>query len=814
MTDVVKRRLSAIVSADVAGYSRLMEQDEIVTVQTIKSYRKTMFSLIQQHNGHIVDSPGDNILSEFSSVVDAIQCAVEIQHVIKAKNAVVPETRRMEFRIGISLEDIIEEEDRIYGDGVNIASRVEGLANAGGICISGRAYDHIANKLALGYEDIGKHSVKNISVPIQVYRIPISSSDVSNASIRKAITKRFQWVVLGLIAGIVICAGSIAVWYGYLRPSQLASLAGSDKAIPPSKEAESSLSQKPIIAFLPFQNISDDSKQEYFVDGMTDEIIAQLSLNSRLAVISQNSVFFYKDKQVKIKQVGKELGARYVVEGSVRKAGDRVRITAQMIDSTTDTHLWTETYDRELRDVFALQDEIAQQIVVALDAEYVDAEMARVKRIPTENMTAYDLVLRGRSYPLHTEEGNAKAQDLYSRAIEVDPNYAGAYTALAYAKAQQTMSLLVPGLEQAYELAEKAIALDDSDSAAHRMIAAKHLLNRPELAAAKAERAIALNPNDAEAYVTLANILTKSSKPEKAIEPLRKAMRLNPNHPADYNSLLGYAYSLMSQYDKAISVLKDGLKRITLKGSSIGGIMPSFVYHGLCLSYCWAGRYEEAISAIEDGLREAPGHPRLVRDLIWVYQTIWMTQESDDSTVWDKALEIAEALPENSPVRRVALGEVYLFRKQYDESILVMEEAISLNPAGWDFANICNYIGRPEKALEMLENAGPLSREFLSWHLNLLGHTYGLSGRHPEAIAAFKKVLNLRLGRPDAFKAHLGLTMAYAQLDRLGEAQTEAEEVLKLAPNFSVKVYGERVPYKDPALAERDMAVLRKAGLK
>ena len=361
-----KRKLTAILSADVEGYSRLMGEDETATVQILKAYREVMTFHIQQHRGRVVDSPGDNLLAEFGSVVDALDCAVKIQHELKAKNSELPEKSRMEFRIGINLGDVIEDEERIYGDGVNIAARVESLSDSGGICISGTAYDQIAKKLPLGYEYIGEQTVKNIEKPIRVYRVlmdPEAAGKVIGE--KRPISRQWRWAAVALF----VVVGALAIWNFYLRPPfEPASV--EQMAYP--------LPDKPSIAVLPFNNMSEDPKQEYFSDGITEEIITSLSKTDQLFVIARNSTFIYKGKPVKVKQVAEELGVRYVLEGSVRKSEDRVRITAQLIDATAGHHLWAERYDRDLKDIFALQDEITMKIVTALRIKLTEGEQARM----------------------------------------------------------------------------------------------------------------------------------------------------------------------------------------------------------------------------------------------------------------------------------------------------------------------------------------------------------------------------------------------------------------------------------------------------
>jgi TolB-like protein/class 3 adenylate cyclase len=370
-TDRVKRKLTAILSADVKGYSRLMGEDEELTLRTLNTYKEAMGSFIQQYRGRIVGTAGDSVLAEFASVVDAVQCAVEIQQVLRAKNALLPETRRMEFRIGINLGDVIEEGDTIYGDGVNIASRLEGLAEAGGICISQSAYQQVENKLPLRYDYLGEHEVKNIAKPVQVYRARIESEAAppKMGKEKRPAGKGLSKAALAIIA-VVVIAGAGAFYQFVLRPSpSKTEVASKDKMAFP-------LPDKPSIAVLPFVNMSGDPKQEFLSDGMTEAIITALSKVRDLFVISRQSTFSYKGKPVKVKQVSEELGVRYVLEGSIQRSGDRVRITAQLIDALTGHHLWAERYERDLKDIFALQDEITMKILTATQVRLTAGEEA------------------------------------------------------------------------------------------------------------------------------------------------------------------------------------------------------------------------------------------------------------------------------------------------------------------------------------------------------------------------------------------------------------------------------------------------------
>src|SRR5512139_2215681 len=364
-TQDFRRKLTAILSADVKGYSRLMGEDEETTVRTITSHRNVLAAVIQKYRGRVVDSPGDNLLAEFVSVVDAVQSAVEIQEVIRGKNTELPEDRRMKFRIGINLGDVIQEGERIYGDGVNIAARLEGLAEAGGICISGSAYEQIENKLPLRYDYLGEHEVKNITKPVRVYRAQIESETVAR------------------------------------KPLEIAS----------KEKMAFPLPDKPSIAVLPFVNMSRDPDQEFFSDGMTEEIITALSKSPYLFVIARQSTFAYKGKPVKIKQVSDELGVRYVLEGSVRRSGEKVRITAQLIDATTGYHLWAERYDRKLREIFDLQDEIALKILKTVHEKLQPAFYLRIPGRGARNLEAFLKAIEAREWFYRAnKDDNATAQ--------------------------------------------------------------------------------------------------------------------------------------------------------------------------------------------------------------------------------------------------------------------------------------------------------------------------------------------------------------------------------------------------------------------
>jgi len=598
-TEDFKRKLTAILSADVKGYSRLMGEDEAATVRTITAYREVMTTLIQQHRGRVLDSPGDNLLAEFASVVDAVQCAVSVQKEFQARNAELPEDRRMEFRIGINLGDVIEEGDRIYGDGVNIAARLEALADPGGICISRTAFDHIESKLPLGYEFLGDQTVKNIAKPVGAYRV-LMEPRVTVAGTReekRVGLRRWQWAALAMVAVLVVGAAAVAIWNFYLRPSPPPAEVVSEKT--PGLE----LPDKPSVAVLPFVNIGGEAEQEYFSDGITEEIITTLSKVPHLFVIARNSVFTYKGKPVKVQQVGRELGVRYVLEGSVRKAGDRVRITAQLVDTATGGHLWSERYDRDLKDIFALQDEITMKILTAVRVKLTDGEQARLYDKGAVNLDSFMKVLQGIPYFYRfNKEGNIQARQMFEEAIALEPKNAGAYTLLGWTYLMEVWSGLSesPGrsMGRAAELAQKALALDDTLDLPHSLMGNIYLMSRQyEKAIAEEERAIALNPNGADAHAHLGMTLNYVGRPEEAIALLKKAIRLNPIPPNWYLFSLGDAYRLTEQYEVALAAYK---RVLHLNPDDIRA------HTGLTATYSLAGREEEARAAAAEVLRINP----------------------------------------------------------------------------------------------------------------------------------------------------------------------------------------------------------------
>ena len=460
-TDTFQRKLTAILSADVVGYSRLMGDDEAATVKTLESYKGVMFTLIKQHRGRVVDSPGDNLLAEFGSVVDAVQCAVSIQKELQTRNADLPENRRMEFRIGINLGDVIEEDDKIYGDGVNIAARLEALADPGGICISKTAFDYIENKLPFGYRFIGDQTVKNIGKPISAYKVLMETRliDEEEQEAKAPFWRRKAVLSTGII--VILAIAVTLYWNFYPRGPSIESASIERMAYP--------LPDKPSIAVLPFTNMSGDPEQDYIGDGLSENIISALSVNSDILVIARNTTFTYKGKAVDIKQVAEDLGVQYVLEGSILKSGDRLRVTAQLIDALGGHHLWAEVYDREMRELFDLLDEITKKIMVSLQVELGDlGEDLKLVAKSTNNLEAWKLITKGNQlFGKQNPEDNAKAREYFETALDLDPESIGSMSLLA---ATHLFDVIfrwsdspLTSINRAFEIAQKAIELDEQD---------------------------------------------------------------------------------------------------------------------------------------------------------------------------------------------------------------------------------------------------------------------------------------------------------------------------------------------------------------
>lgn len=593
----VVRKLSAILSADVQGYSRLMGDDELSTVETLTKYRETLSTLVNQWKGRVVDSPGDNVLAEFASVVDAVQCAVEIQNVLKTKNDELPEDRRMIFRIGINLGDVIQEGDRIYGDGVNIAARIESLADAGGICLSGSAYEQIENKLALGYQYVGEHAVKNIAKPVRVYKVPIGSAAGTQDKINK---KKWPLVFAGIIILLIAVA---AIWILYPKSSISSKKSNNQEppSMPGTKETSPMLAGKPSIAVLPFDNMSENKKLGYFADGLTENIITGISKNPRLFVIARNSTFTYKGKPVKVQQVAEELGVQYVLEGSIQEAGDKVRINAQLIDARDGKHLWAQHYDRDSKDMFAIQDEITLKLMKTLDVKLTEQGNDFLWAGNTKNLNAFEKYSEGMK--LMQKGDTRKAVPLLKEAIALDPNYAAPYTLLGWINLMGLWLGLTPSpeesLEQARQLATKSISLDPHDGYARSLLAKVYFTERRfDEAVAEAKKAIAMDPNSYSAHLWLGCIYSFTGKPQEGLKWMKKAKLLSPSIDVEMLIMLGMTYNILGEHEKAVDIYRKILK-----------VAPNqlFALIGLTEGYSLSGQTEKAKEVAKEILRIHPG---------------------------------------------------------------------------------------------------------------------------------------------------------------------------------------------------------------
>ncbi len=707
----------------------------------------------------------------------------------------------MQFRIGINLGDVIVEGDRLYGDGVNIAARLESLAVPGGICISGTVYDQIETKLALTYEDLGEQAVKNIAKPVRVYRVVMDARAATFAeqavlrqaqherpptpvilspstSSGQALSKGAQLKRRGglLLAGLVLIVATFVVVRYLPFPTSTQPPAPSPQAAP----AALPLPDKPSLVVLPFDNLSKDPAQDYFSNGITEVLTSDLSRISSLFVIARTTAFTYQGNPVNLQAVGKELGVRYVLEGSVQKAGEQLRIVTQLIDTTTGGPLWSQRYDRPLHDLFALQDEIVQKIVTTLKLQLTLQEQGYVVRKHTDNLEAYDAFLRGQEYHYRlTQEANAQARQMFEKAIALDLQYAEAYAWLGmtyWKESAWRWSADPQALEHALALVQQALALDDSLPGAHSLLSLVYALQQQyDRAIAEGERAIALDPNDADSYAGQAQVLNRAGRPEEALRMVEQAMRLNPRCPPWYLYHLGLAYQMTGRYAEAIATQKEVISR----NPNI-----SYAHLNLASSYLWQ----------------------------------WIAQQSPAAQTLEPAVAAVQralALNDSLHWSHIVLGGIYLYQQQYDQALAEMERAVALAPteassyAG--LAEVLSRVGRSEDALEAAAQALRLKSEIADAHLDSVGAAYATAGRPEEAIAPLQRYISRY---PNILGAHLTLAAVYSELGKEAEAHAEATEVLRLNPNFSLEVHKERMPIKDPAVLEQHIAALQKAGLK
>jgi adenylate cyclase len=1027
-TEDFKRKLSAVFSADVVGYSRMMGENEAETVKTLEIYKGIMFTLIKQHRGRVVDSPGDNLLAEFGSVVDAVQCAVAVQKELQARNSELPEERKMLFRIGINLGDVIEEKERLYGDGVNIAARLEALADPGGICVSKTAFDQIETKLPVGYEYLGEKEVKNISKPVGAFRVLMDEEAAGKVigDLRPK-TRQLRGVAIGAIAVLILVAAALVIWNSYFRPD----------FEPATKEKMAyPLPDKPSIAVLPFDNMSGDPEQDYLADGISENIIDALSRSSRLFVIARNSTFTYKGKPVKIQQVSEELGVRYVLEGSLQKSGSRLRVTAQLIDAIKGNHLWSEKYDRKLENIFEVQDELTKEIITALNVELTQGEQARLAAKGTDNLEAYLKFIQARENVYrHTIESNALAQQLAQEALTLDPKYASASRILGITHMHDILlgrsKSPKESLGKAIALVKKAIKLDDQNGYSHASLGFLLVMIRQyDQAVAEAERGIDLDPNVADIYGWSGIIYRYVGRWKDAVTAYEKAIRLNPIPPDFYLQGLGLAYAWTGRYEEGIRVLKkavqnapdspyghlfaaaaysmagreedarreaDEVLRLNPKfslekwGKSLKyknqddqerlmsalrkaglpdkpplplpdkpsiAVLPfvnmsgdpeqeyfsdgiteeiitalskvpkifviarhsSFTYKGKPIwvptvgkelgvryvlegsvrkagnkvritaqlvdaqsgNHLWAERYDrdlKDIFAIQDEITmkiitalqvkltegeqaslDAKGTDNLDAYLMFLQGIEHFRRlNKEDMAIARKMCEEAIALDPEWPTPYLLLGwiywnnvflgwskspresikralaaaqkcialddsyssahglmsAVYTMKRHHDKAILEAEKAVALDPNSADdharLGNVFNFAGKPEEAILALERAIRLNPFPPSWYLHMLGMAFRETGRYEESITVCKKALQRQ---PTNIYAHLVLASTYSLLNRQEEARAEAAEVLRISPKFSLGYLAKSRPHIDPANTERFVESLRKAGLK
>ena len=559
------RKLSAILYADVVDYSRLTGEDEEGTHRLLSEYLDRLSAHVQGNNGRVVHYAGDAMLAEFDTVVDAVSCGVDVQNDLHARNEPLPEERRVWFRIGINLGDVIVDRDDIYGDGVNIAARLEGLADPGGICVSGTVHDALGSRLALGYAFMGEQQVKNIAQSVRAYRVIFDWTEpakdpVFGGAVRAA--RRNFALLTG--AATVVLAIAVTWWLVGTRPVE--STAPTPTAVTPPTPVAEKPEQKSI-AVLPFVNMSNDPEQEYFSDGLTEDLITDLSRVSGLFVIARNSTFVYKGQAINIQEVGRELGVRYVLEGSVRKAGSRIRVNAQLIDVGSGMHLWADRYDREITDVFALQDEVTRTIVTALAVSLTEEDEARMRGVEDTNPEAYDTLLRGNElYSRYTPGDNADARDLYAQAIALDPNYARAHANLALTYAIDVLFAWVAEPEKSIRIgiatAEEARRIDDSLPQTHFTLANLYgAEGRWELANKAARRAVELEPSYSDGYGMLAVTLTYLGRLDEAMAAVEQTKQLNPRFSYIILWVEGRILFLMERYAEAAANLEEVVAR-------------------------------------------------------------------------------------------------------------------------------------------------------------------------------------------------------------------------------------------------------------
>jgi TolB-like protein/class 3 adenylate cyclase/Flp pilus assembly protein TadD len=554
-----RRKLAAILSADAVGFSRRMHEDEVGTHARLRACREVIDRLVAEHDGRVVGSAGDSVLADFPSVVEALTCAVAIQQILRERNVTLPPERQLEFRIGVNLGDVIVDGEDIYGDGVNVAARLQQLAEPGGILVSRTVHNHVRGKLDLGFEPLGEHRVKNIPEPVAVFRVRLDGRHPSAPELPRHPPKRTRRVWLAAAVLLLLVAAAMAFWFprGGFIGEHLEERA---------KVAEPAVAPAPIVAVLPFANQSGDPGQGYFSDGITEDLIAALGRFSSLRVVGRGTTFAYKGQAADPTRIGRELGARYVVEGSVRRAGDRVRVSVELTDARDGLHLWSERYEQDVADVFAVQDAIVQRLVGALAVKVTRVEQERAAAKPPADLAAYDYALHGRErLSRRTRAANAEARELFRRAIELDPRYAAAHVGLGRAHIDAMLfgwtEWPARALESAKELARKAVDLDDTEAGGHALLSTVHGYERRwDLAEAEIDRAVELNPGDPEVRVQRGLVYIDSNRLDEAIRELETVLSFDPTSDPTWMDL-GTTYYLAGRPKDTVEILEQNLGR-------------------------------------------------------------------------------------------------------------------------------------------------------------------------------------------------------------------------------------------------------------
>jgi TolB-like protein/class 3 adenylate cyclase/Flp pilus assembly protein TadD len=587
-----ERRLAAILSADVAGYSRLMAADEEATVRRLGAYREQVALLVRQQRGRLVDFTGDNFLAEFPSALDAVQAGVEIQRVLGARNTHLPAEQRLEFRIGIHLGDVRVEEGRLYGDGVNVAARLEAHAPPGGLCLSAAVYEQVASRVALAYEDLGALALKNLPQPVRAWAARLPGSEARRSRARRPVRRA------ALAATVALALGALALWASWPAPlGWLFDAAGITKA-----SESPALPDQPSLVVLPFTNLSGDPGQEYFSDGITDELTTAFARVPGLFVISRSSAFTYKGKPARVEDVGRELGVRYVLEGSVRRAGDRLRISTQLSDARSGFQLWSEHYDRDIADVFAVQSEIAEAITATVGIEIRDEIRERIRIRPTGTLGAYDAYLAASAgIRTNTRLGVLEARRLAEAALAIDPDYVPALTMLAQIYLVELSFCWrtdAAARESALGLLNRSLALDPSHAGTyHGLGIVKLIEGRPKDALPHFERAIELSPSFDPPRLGLSLAQAQTGAPLEALRTIQAALRLTPRPPPGAQGVLGFAHFRAGRVEEAIRIWE------AVRASNPDQLPALF---SLGSYYEGAGRHEEARAVVADIRRVNP----------------------------------------------------------------------------------------------------------------------------------------------------------------------------------------------------------------